>query len=146
QILEYMKNQSNITVIVIPRGESQRHFFRDFQKSSPAWHDRLIIPEKAIDTLSLLYQSDLMLGGGGTMNRESVALGLPTYSFFCGPVGEVDQYLQEAGKLIFIKTEADITKIKFEKRKIEPQVSAIKKNLKNKIIEQILFSLNNHHE
>lgn len=143
-ILEYMKNQLNITVIVIPRGERQRHFFQNYQKSSNIWIDRLIIPEKAIDTLSVLHQSDLMLGGGGTMNRESVALGLPTYSFFCGPVGEVDLYLQKIGKLIFIKNDEDIIKIKFEKRNTETQKLAIKKNLKSKIIEQILLSLNNN--
>ncbi len=141
-LLKHLAEQPNITLIVIPRGESQRHFFKDLRQKSNKWNDRLIIPEKAIDTLSLLYQSDLMLGGGGTMNRESVALGLPTYSFFCGPIGAVDQYLQETGKLIFIKEDADIFKIKFEKRKIEAQINVKAKNLKYKVIEQILSSLN----
>jgi hypothetical protein len=144
QILETIKNQSNTTVIVMPRGASQRQFFLDFQKKASDWSDRLVIPDKAIDTLSLLYHSDLMLGGGGTMNREAVALGLPTYSFFCGPVGEVDRYLQKTGKLHFIQSEKDISKIRFEKRKKQNQPLTKQKDLKLIIIDQILESLKNH--
>ncbi len=143
QILENIKNQSNITVIAMPRGANQRQFFLDFQRKASDWSDRLVIPDKAIDTLSLLYYSDLMLGGGGTMNREAVALGLPTYSFFCGPVGEVDRHLQKIGKLNFIQSEEDISKIRFEKRKNQNHLLTKQKDLKLIIIDQILESLNN---
>ena len=116
QILEHIKKQSNLIVIIITRGEYQKRQFLDYKAHLDSFGEKFVIPERAVDTLSLLYYSDLMIGGGGTMNREAAALGIPTYSFFCGPMGEVDRYLQKIGKLHFITSEKDILKIKFKKK------------------------------
>ena len=39
--------------------------------------------------MNLLYHSDLVISGGGTMNREAAALGIPTVTIFKGPMGAV---------------------------------------------------------
>jgi predicted glycosyltransferase len=43
--------------------------------------------------LNLIWYSDLVISGGGTMNREAAALGVPVYSIFLGKSGAVDRYL-----------------------------------------------------
>jgi predicted glycosyltransferase len=57
------------------------------------------VPAGAIDAQSLIAQSDLVVSGGGTMNREAVALGVPVYSTFQGRLGAVDEVLIREGRL-----------------------------------------------
>ncbi|MBN1351299.1 DUF354 domain-containing protein, partial [candidate division KSB1 bacterium] len=135
--LDFLKAKSNVLIVIIPRGEKQKQQFMNYKKSDAVWKEKLIIPDSAIDTLSLLYYADLMIGGGGTMNREAVALGVPTYSFFCGPIGDVDQYLKNTGRLHFIATEEDIFKIEIRK-KSEKKINFSKNGkLKEFIIKEI---------
>ena len=48
-------------------------------------------PNRAFDGLNLIWFSDLVISGGGTMNREAAALGVPVYSIFRGKIGGVDR-------------------------------------------------------
>jgi len=141
QILDHFKKQPNLILVVIARGEKQRKQFLNYKEQVDGFGKRLVIPEKAIDTLSLLYYSDLMIGGGGTMNREAAALGVPTYSFFCGPMGGVDKYLQQADKLHFISSEDDILKINLQKKNNVAENNQKKQDLKSFVIKQILDSI-----
>jgi predicted glycosyltransferase len=76
-----------------------------------------VIPKRAVDGLNLLWHSDLVVSGGGTMNREAAALGVPVYSVFRGTIGAVDRHLQKQGRLILIETREDVTsKITFTYR------------------------------
>ena len=54
---------------------------------------KLIIPDHVVGGLNLIWFSDLVISGGGTMNREAAALGVPVYSIFRGKIGAVDRYL-----------------------------------------------------
>jgi predicted glycosyltransferase len=49
-----------------------------------------------------------VISGGGTMNREAAALGVPVYSIFRGKIGAVDRYLSEKGRLILIENKDQI--------------------------------------
>ena len=140
RILDYLRHAPNVAVVMLPRGEQQRRLLVDIKNNDTKSAERIIIPERAIDTLSLLYHADLMIGGGGTMNREAAALGIPTYSFFCGPTGDVDRALQQSGRLRFIRTEADIPSIKCEKKPNDTKTYQTN-HLKSNLIEQILESL-----
>jgi predicted glycosyltransferase len=42
------------------------------------------------------------------MNREAVAMKVPVYSFFRGPMGAVDRLLAGEGRLVFIDSVNDI--------------------------------------
>ena len=53
--------------------------------------DSLIVPDRVIDAQSLVAYADLVVSGGGTMNREAVALGTPAYTIFGGRIGAVDE-------------------------------------------------------
>ena len=57
------------------------------------------MPERAIDAQSLIAFADLVVGAGGTMNREAVALGTPVYTIFSGEMGAVDERLIAEGRL-----------------------------------------------
>lgn len=116
EVMDWLASSNNVVTILLPRTESQR---KEIRKK---WSDlfssgRMIVPPKAIDGLNLMWSSDLVISGGGTMNREAAALHLPVYSTFRGKIGAVDQYLVDQKRLILIESVADVrTRIKLEKR------------------------------
>jgi predicted glycosyltransferase len=59
----------------------------------------LVVPDRAVDALSLVALADLVVSAGGTMNREAVALGTPVYTTFSGRLGAVDEQLIDEGLL-----------------------------------------------
>ena len=96
-------------VVLLPRNRKQGDFIR---ARWPRWFidDRTIIPGKAMDGLNLIFNSDLVVSGGGTMNREAAALGVPVYSIFRGKIGAVDRNLNGEGRLVLIESAADVEK------------------------------------
>jgi predicted glycosyltransferase len=88
-------------VVLLPRNARQGQGIKD---EWPEWFkdDKTIIPSGAVDGLNLLWHSDLVVSGGGTMNREAAALGVPVYSIFRGSIGAVDRDLERQGKLFLI--------------------------------------------
>ena len=94
-------------MVIVPRDRSQKEWIE--KKWFEFCHSRrIIIPEHVVDGLNLLWHSDLVISGGGTMNREAAALGVPVYSIFRGKIGAVDQYLAETGRLVLLKSVADV--------------------------------------
>ena len=78
---------------------------------------QILIPDHVEDGLNLIWNSDLVISGGGTMNREAAALGVPVYSIFRGKIGAVDAYLADQGRLVLLETVEDVrTKIKAVRR------------------------------
>lgn len=74
-----------------------------------------------VDGLQLIWNSDLVISGGGTMNRESALLGTPTYSVFTGRKPYLDEYLSSQSKLTFIDTVEKTSGIRFAKRDIKTE-------------------------
>jgi predicted glycosyltransferase len=72
--------------------------------------NRTVVPEHAVDGLDLIWHSDLVISGGGTMNREAAALCIPVYSLFRGTMGAVDKHLAETGRLVLLESEQDVRK------------------------------------
>ncbi len=75
--------------VVLPRTPEQR----------AAIGDGLIVPDRVVDTQSLVAYADLVVSAGGTMNREAVALGTPVWSTFEGRPGAVEDALVAAGRM-----------------------------------------------
>jgi hypothetical protein len=115
-VIEYLKNQPDIKIVLLPRNAHQEAEVR--QKWPKLISERrVIIPERVVDGLNLIWFSDFVVSGGGTMNREAAALGVPVYSIFRGKIGAVDRYLSEAGRLTLIESPAEIPeKIKLVRR------------------------------
>ena len=78
---------------MLPRTPAQRGALRALELPS------LVVPERAVDALSLVGLADVVVSAGGTMNREAVALGTPVYTMFAGRLGAVDARLIDEGLL-----------------------------------------------
>lgn len=113
--IELLTTFENVQTIILPRDEKQKlHILENYKKSFES--EKLKIPNTVVDALNLMWYSDLVISGGGTMNREATALGIPVYSIFRGKIGDVDKYLASKGKLILLESVEDIkNKIKLEK-------------------------------
>lgn len=113
-------------VVLLPRNARQGQLIRT---QCPAWFEdsTTIIPSGAVDGLNLLWHSDLVVSGGGTMNREAAALGVPVYSIFRGTIGAVDRYLHQEGRLVLIDSntsvDRDINLVKRNRRSISEVAS-----------------------
>ena len=103
-------------IVLLPRNKRQEADLRS------AWADaiaqrKIVIPQHVEDGLNLIWNSDLVISGGGTMNREAAALGVPVYSIFRGKIGAVDAYLADQGRLVLLETVSDVrTKITIKRR------------------------------
>lgn len=76
-------------ILIIPRFKMQGEIFKDM----PNVH----IIQTPVDTFSLMKKADLVIGAGGTMNRESSLLGTPVISCYPGKQLSVDSYYIEKG-------------------------------------------------
>jgi predicted glycosyltransferase len=107
--LRWLEDKQHVRVVTLPRNARQRdEIKRDWPHLIAS--GRMIIPEVPVDGLNLVWFSDLVISGGGTMNREAAALGVPVYSIFRGKIGAVDQYLADHGRLTLIETVDDLQK------------------------------------
>lgn len=78
--------------------------------------DQVHFLEKVVDGVQLIWNSDVFISGGGTMNREAGLLGVPVYSIFTGRKPYLDEYLAEQGKLTFIDSLEKVDQICIAKR------------------------------
>ncbi len=114
--LERIVNTPGTRGLLLPRNKRQETELRSAWSVSLA--DGLLhIPENVEDGLNLVWNSDLVISGGGTMNREAAAMGVPVYSIFRGKIGAVDRYLADQGRMVLLETEEDVrTKVRLEHR------------------------------
>lgn len=115
-VIDFLSHNPSAKVILLPRNRSQEMFLRNSYPDLFAT-GKLIIPKHAVDGLNLIWHSDLVISGGGTMNREAAALGVPVYSIFLGKIGAVDRYLADTGRLVLVQSVDDLrTKIVLDRR------------------------------
>jgi uncharacterized protein len=117
EAMERLCGHPDTFIVLLPRNNKQEAWIRE---RWPQWFadGKTIVPDHAIDGLNLLYHSDLAISGGGTMNREAVALKVPVYSIFRGTIGAVDLYLETQGSLVLLTCVQEVReKVRIEKRK-----------------------------
>jgi predicted glycosyltransferase len=112
ETLRLLSSNPRVRAVTLPRNARQGQQLRS-EWSELISSGRMLVPSAPLDGLNLIWFSDLVISGGGTMNREAAALGVPVYSIFRGKIGAVDRYLAENGRLIMIENVSDIhSKIK----------------------------------
>jgi predicted glycosyltransferase len=124
-------------VALLPRNARQGEMIRN---RWPEWFkdNVTIIPSGAVEGLNLLWHSDLVVSGGGTMNREAAALGVPVYSIFRGRIGAVDRDLQQKGKLVLIDSNEGVERdIQFVKRQRRPVSETASQQTLQEIVDTI---------
>ncbi len=110
-IMKLIGDRDDVQIVILPRGRAG--------SADPRIASNVIIPEHAVDGMNLLYHSDLVISGGGTMNREAAALGISTVTIFKGPMGAVDQWLIDGGKMIAIDNAEEILPMLKKRKRIE---------------------------
>ena len=101
------KKKPKPPAIRLSRNSSAREVLSDNIKH----HDK-----QNIEDFEHMVNCDIVVGGGGTMNREAALLGLPVYSLFMGKMGTIDRMLADQGRLTWVRSVEDVTLIKFKKR------------------------------
>ena len=136
--MKFLLQKEDVQLILIPRNKNQEDSVRKTWPSAIAT-DKIIIPDHAINGLDLMWFSDLVISGGGTMNREAAALGVPVYSIFRGTIGAVDNYLSEKGRLVLLESPNDLgTKINLIKRDKNFSPDQSEKKALNTIVNRIV--------
>jgi predicted glycosyltransferase len=115
-VFDMLARMPDAKVILVPRNLKQEEALRR------AWPElfasgKVRVPGAVVDGLNLIWHSDLVISGGGTMNREAAALGVPVYSIFRGPIGAVDRYLASTGRLVLLESAEEVrSKINVRRR------------------------------
>lgn len=115
-ILHMLLNAQNVLTVIVPRTHAQAAGIAERVASVADGRERCIILDSAVDGLQLAYASDVLISGGGTMNREAALLGVPVYSIFAGRQGALDREMEREGKITFIRDARDLSKIGLERR------------------------------
>jgi uncharacterized protein len=114
--LEKFSNMEGARILLLPRNKNQE------QELRAAWPKeiaagKIVIPAHVEDGMNIIWNSDLVVSGGGTMNREAAAMGVPVYSIFRGPIGAVDRFLASKGRLVLLENVEQVrTKIQAVRR------------------------------
>src|SRR6266478_4293503 len=136
--VEFLCKRPELKIVVLPRNEKQAMWLRD------RWPElfsngKMRIPEKVVDGLNLIWHSDFVISGGGTMNREAASLNVPVYSIFRGKIGAVDQYLSKTGRLVLLHNFEDLhTKILLVRRERSAKAQNRHAGTLSSIVEQIV--------
>jgi hypothetical protein len=140
-VIDFLVSHSDCQIILLPRNDKQAKYIRQ-RWSHWCKTRKIIIPDEVLDGLNLIWHSDLVISGGGTMNREAAALGVPVYSIFAGEIGAVDRYLANSGKLTLIENISDIkSKINVSRRKIPSRPKNSDSLASEKIVDRIISIL-----
>src|ERR1039457_6270601 len=106
-VLNFLGGKPQVKMILLPRNERQAADIRS-RRASLFATGQILIPNSVVDGLNLIWYSDLVISGCGTMNREAAALGVPVYSIFRGKIGAVDRYLADSGRLVLLESVEDV--------------------------------------
>src|ERR1035437_4926207 len=119
-VFRLLGTHPEVKTILLPRTPRQE---AELRQASPDLFaaERIVVPKHAVNGLDLIWYSDVVISGGGTMNREAAALGIPVYSLFRGTMGAVDKHLTETGRLVLLESERDVR----EKLKLVPRSKTV---------------------
>lgn len=114
-LIRMLLNTDRVFTVIVPRTAQQsRSIGRLVSEVNPAAN--YVIQGAAVDGLELAAAADLVISGGGTMNREAALLGVPVYSIFAGRQGALDRQMEADGRIKFIRDVGDLAKIRLERR------------------------------
>jgi predicted glycosyltransferase len=137
-VFELVAQTPRTKVILLPRTAAQA---AELQTEWPALfgEGKVVVPDGVVNGLDLIWFSDLVVSGGGTMNREAAALGVPVYSIFRGTPCAVDKHLAQAGRLVLLESAQDVrTKLKLKHRRFDQQPHVQSHGTLARVVEHIV--------
>lgn len=145
ETVNYFSTLPEVLMVILPRDEHQKNIISN-KWLSKIQEGKIIIPDHVVNALNLMWHSDLVISGGGTMNREAAALGIPVYTIFQGKIGAVDRYLAKENRLKIITSVNEIHKAIKVKKWDRPESFNYKETLTlSNIIQelnQIIYKIN----
>lgn len=117
-LLQHLNGSSDTLTVIVPRTREQASEINTRLASINNSHEKFAVLRSAVNGLDLINSADVVISGGGTMNREAVLLGVPVYSIFQGEQGSLDRKMERSLEIVFIRTEGDLAKIVLEKRPV----------------------------
>jgi predicted glycosyltransferase len=114
RILDFLCMQNTVQILLLPRTPAQEDEVRTYKQERDLVN--LFIPDRVHDGPGMVKCADIIVSGGGTMNREAATIGMPVYSIYQGPIGAVDRHLIETGRLQHLSTVEMLEKIPLVKR------------------------------
>ncbi|AKJ65512.1 DUF354 domain-containing protein [Kiritimatiella glycovorans] len=117
RVIEHALDHEDVWPLIVSRIERDRRFIHD------RFGDGVHFLEKPVDGLQLIWNSDVFISGGGTMNREAGLLGVPVYSIFTGRKPYLDEHLAERGRLTFVDEPGKVDRVEIRKREIPAHFS-----------------------
>lgn len=111
RVLDRVAEHPDAVGLILPRTPDQARGLEE-----RGLHESLRVVREVPDGAALLAASDLVIGAGGTMNREAAVLGVPAYSAFAGAPAAVDDELIRQGRLVALRDERDLERIRIERR------------------------------
>ena len=137
-VFDLISRTPNTKAILLPRTQAQE---AELRSQWPALFENrtVVIPEHVVNGLDLIWFSDLVVSGGGTMNREAAALGVPVYSIFRGATCAVDKHLAQTGRLVLLESAGDVTtKLKLEHRRTNSQPAVGPRSTLQSVVNHII--------
>lgn len=140
-LLRFLISAEGVFTVIVPRTSDQANEIETaLADLEPPARGYLILRD-AVDGLQLAAAADLLISGGGTMNREAALLGVPVYSIFAGRQGALDRQMESEGLITFIRSTKDISKIFLERRSV-PDRTGLTDRVQRFVIGQIDEFLN----
>lgn len=141
KLIEKLLSRQDVFTFILPRTSEQKEELTKHIREKSYSTESYLIPKKAINGLDLAFHSDLLISGGGTMNREAALLGVPVYSIFAGKQGALDKDMEMRGVIQFIRSESDVEKIALKKREERREKSMITDSVENCLRETVSLFL-----
>jgi predicted glycosyltransferase len=139
-VVEFLGNINRVRMVMLPRNKNQATSLRG-QWPRLITTSKIVIPDHAVDGLNLMWFSDLVISGGGTMNREAAALGVPVYSIFRGKPAAVDRYLAANGRLMLLENRTDLETIRLVRREPPQNPNFHRSSALTRIVENVIATV-----
>lgn len=136
-VLELLLSADNTFTVIVPRSAEQAEELADELGTAAFPQHRYVILDSVVDGMDLVYAADLLISGGGTMNREAALLGTTVYSIFTGRQGSLDAQMERQGVIKFIRNGTDVAKIELKPKPEDLAVHLPDDRVKRAVIEQI---------
>lgn len=113
EIMDYLSQLNDVHVLMLPRTIDQAKTLQAYLHRHVGRN--IFFARRVYEGPRIILCSDLVISGGGTMNREAATLGIPVYSIYQGPMGCVDRHLIDTGKLKHVDRIEVVKEIQFKK-------------------------------
>ena len=111
-LLARLSADARARTVFLARGRAQRE---EFAARLPS--EKFVVPQSALDGALLVSAADLVVSAGGTMNREAAALATPAATIYAGAWAAVDEQLVGEGRLVRLRTRADVDALPLERKR-----------------------------